>query len=117
MPATWQDVASKVGEGSVSPHEAGPAIQAGAYYMCRNLYPVWKSPRPDVDRWDLARASYNAGTGSLLRAQAACDGVTMYADIVRCLPEVTGPKNAHETTTYVERIHRWFEEMARCRRC
>jgi len=71
---------------------------------------AWSSPRPIIDRWDLARASYNAGMGNLLKAQKAAGGATRYADIISALPQITG-HHSKETTTYVKRIHRWFGEL------
>lgn len=95
--------------GHVSPHLAGHSIRAGAYYMAR-LARGWSSKRPVLDRWDLARASYNAGFGNLLKAQKAAGGAVLYADIIRALPQVTG-HHSRETTTYVELIHKWYRRM------
>jgi len=110
MPGTWDDVCRQLGYGGVSPHVAKHAINAGAYYMVR-LRNAWTAPRPELDRWDLARASYNAGLGNLLQAQRAAGGAALYADIIAALPSVTGRYSA-ETVTYVERIHRWYREIA-----
>ena len=60
----------------------------------------WSAPRPADDRLKLALASYNAGIGNLLKAQKKCGGCSDYAGIIRQLHEVTGPKNAEETTRY-----------------
>ena len=109
MPGTWDEVTHALGWGVVSPHIAELAIEAGAYYMAR-LRRSWFSPRPADDRQHLAQASYNAGLGNLLRAQRLCGGQRLYAEIVACLPAVTG-RHATETTTYVERIERWWRMM------
>jgi len=109
MPGTWNDVCRQLGLTGVSPHDSEPAILAGAYYMSK-LAAQWSSPRPETDRWDLARASYNAGLGNILKAQKVAGGAVLYADIIAALPEVTG-ENSRETITYVERIHRWYKEM------
>lgn len=116
MPATWAEISAKAGFAGASPRAIGPAINAGAYYM-RRLAEGWRSPRPEIDRWDLARASYNAGMGSILAAQDLCDGLPLWSEISPCLAQVTGPRNSHETLTYIERIHRWYGEMVSCRRC
>jgi membrane-bound lytic murein transglycosylase F len=105
MPGTWAETCERLGWENVSPHLARFAIEAGAYYMVR-LRNSWSSPRPEIDRWDLARASYNAGFGNLLKAQKIAGGAVLYADIIAALPEVTG-YHSRETITYVERIHRW----------
>lgn len=109
MPGTWRNIAPQLGVGHASPHAVEPAIKAGAYYMAW-LRRQWSTPRPEADRHSLALASYNAGLGNLLSAQRACDGATLYADVVVCLPEITG-HHAKETETYVQRIWRWFTEM------
>lgn len=109
MPGTWQDVASELGYGDVSPHMVEPAIIAGAYYTS-SLRQEWSAPRPPADRHSLALASYNAGLGNLLAAQRRCGSVNLYAEIVRCLPSVTG-EHANETITYVSRTWRWWQQM------
>lgn len=107
MPGTWDDVSRALGFGVVSPHVARYAIEGGAYYMAK-LRRTWSSPRPSDDRQKLAQASYNAGAGNLISAQRRCGGALLYAEIIPCLEQVTGPRNAHETRTYVERIARWW---------
>ena len=107
MPSTWQDMVKRgwAARGA-SPFDVRPAVNAGARYM-RHLRDEWSSPRPELDRMALARASYNAGLGNLLRAQKLCAGVTLYADIVTCLPQVTG-HHSRETIGYEQsiRVHR-----------
>jgi len=110
MPATWDDITRQVGLGGADRRDARAAIEAGAYYMAQ-LRHAWRSPRPEQDRQELAQASYNAGTGSLIRAQARCGNPALYAEIVACLPQVTGPQFSKETTTYVARIAEWWREM------
>ncbi|MCJ2164656.1 MULTISPECIES: transglycosylase SLT domain-containing protein [unclassified Pseudodesulfovibrio] len=109
MPGTWDDVCRQLGYGRVSPHLVKQAVNAGAYYMVR-LRNAWTSPRPEIDRWDLARASYNAGFGNILKAQGLAGGASRYADIIAALPSVTG-RHAQETIIYNQRIHRWYGEI------
>lgn len=109
MSATWAETQRALGWSGLSPRAAGPAIEAGAYYMAR-LHRSWSAPRPAADRHFLAAASYNAGLGHLLKAQRLCDGPNLYIDIIVCLPQVTG-KHSTETITYVERIRRWREQL------
>lgn len=109
MPATWAQVTRELGWSGISPRDAKYAVQAGAYYMAK-LKRAWKSPRPDMDRHQLAQASYNAGMGHLVSAQRLCGGRALYREIIICLPQVTG-RHAVETRTYVERIARWRKEM------
>lgn len=74
--------------------------------LCRQ----WSSPRPELDRLQLAQASYNAGLGNMLKSQKACGMASRYACVAECLPEVTGQHSA-ETLQYVERISRWRGEL------
>ncbi len=110
MPGTWADVSRQLGYGAaVTPHMAGPAIEAGAAYMAR-LRRGWSSPRPEDDRLKLAQASYNAGFGNILAAQRACNGAVLYPPIMECLPRITG-RHAAETLHYVPAIWRWWQMM------
>lgn len=108
MPATWTDVTHAMGI-SGSPHD-DLAIDAGAYYMAK-LRHTWRRNRSALERNELAQASYNAGTGNILKAQAFCGGAHLWAGVQACLPRVTGTAHAHETQTYVARIERWWREM------
>lgn len=105
MPATWRQVVRELRlPPGVSPHHE-LAITAGAYYMAR-LRRQWSAPRPADDRQRLAQASYNGGIGNMLAAQRLCGDPPLYADIIRCLPQVTG-RHARETIGYVPAIARW----------
>lgn len=110
MSGTWGDVSRQMGlPRGISPRDAKYAIDAGAFYMAR-LQRTWSAPRPFMDRHKLAQASYNAGAGHLIKAQRLCGGPALYADIIKCLPQVTG-HHSRETITYVERIERWRRMM------
>jgi soluble lytic murein transglycosylase-like protein len=109
MPATWREITAAMGLGVVDRRMAEPSIEAGAYYMAQ-LRRQWSSPRPEEDRHNLAMASYNAGLGNLLKAQRACAGALLYADIIICLPQITG-RYAQETIGYVPAIRRWHAMM------
>jgi len=110
MPATWREVSRELGLVGLSPH-SDVAIHAGAYYMAK-LARGWTTPRPLMERHRLAQASYNAGAGNILRAQARCHGARDWAEIAPCLPAVTGERNARETTGYVTSVARWRAAMA-----
>lgn len=105
MPATWADLTRQMRLGAASPHTE-IAIDAGAYYMAR-LRGQWKRGRTPDQRQPLAQASYNAGTGTIIRAQKLCDGAADWGGISPCLMKVSGPAHARETTTYVARIEQW----------
>lgn len=111
MPGTWEQITRQLGWSGISANQAGPAIEAGAFYMAK-LRRSWSAKRPLIDRHQLAEASYNAGLGSLLRAQQLCGGKPLYADIIPCLPAVTG-KYSTETITYVLRIEQWRTQLGK----
>lgn len=106
MPKTWEEVAKAMGYGLVDRRLAEPSIMGGAFYMAR-LRKGWFAPRPERSRIRLTQASYNAGAGSLQKAQKLCGNPSRYQRIIRCLPRVTGRFSA-ETITYVQRIRHWF---------
>ncbi len=110
MPGTWAEVSQELALPPTA-EATDPlfAIPAGAYYMGR-LVGKWTSPRPDIDRYCLALASYNAGFGNLLKAQWITGGANDYATIIAALPQVTGA-HADETTRYVPRILREFNQL------
>ncbi len=107
MPGTWRDVSAELfGSRFLSklgPNDPNLAIPAGAYYM-RSLIRKWTTPRPLIDRYCLALASYNAGFGHILRAQKLANNAADYASIIKPLSKVTGVSHSHETKTYVKRI-------------
>jgi hypothetical protein len=106
MPGTWRDLSRelRLPPGASPHHEI--ALQAGAFYMGK-LRRVWSArQRSSDERHKLAQASYNAGAGNVLRAQAACDNAPLWADILPCLPQITGG-HSRETIHYVAAIARW----------
>lgn len=95
--------------GLVDRRLAEPSIMAGAHMM-HDMTRFWRAPRTSTSRRRLAQASYNAGAGNILKAQKRCGGME-YEQIVPCLPQVTGPKNARETWGYAPRIESWYRLM------
>ena len=108
MPDTWRDMERRYGV-QASPHQ-DISVDWGARYMALRMN-GWKSKRPQFERWRLGLASYNAGFGNILEAQRKCDNTRMWREIKLCLHLVTG-HNANETKTYVDRIERWWGELA-----
>lgn len=108
VPETWRDISERLGLKG-SPLDADLAIEASAYYMA-NLREQWSSSRPEADRHSLALASYNAGLSSILKAQELCGGAVLYADIIKCLPQVTG-RHSKETVSYVKRVWTFAVQM------
>jgi len=108
MPGTWKEAVRSTNVSNVwNPHQS---IWAAAWYMSK-LNKTWSAPRPAMDRWMLAAASYNAGAGHLIKAQRLCGGKNLYKEIVPCLPRVTG-HHSKETMGYVDKIMRkWWPAM------
>jgi len=111
MPGTWADMKTKMR----MPQEASPrhpsyAIPAMCFYM-HSLHEQWTAKREDADRYALALASYNAGTGHLLKAQKLASDANSYSRIIAELHHVTGDDNASETRNYVEKIFGYFVEQ------
>lgn len=110
MGGTWADMERYFGM-DANPH-SDLAIEWGALYQAR-MMAVWSGrPRPMTERWRLGLASYNAGAGNIIAAQAECDGARDWAQIETCLQRITG-RHAAETRTYVARIERWTCALAR----
>lgn len=103
MPDTWSQVRKELNlPATASAYTSQYNIQAHAYYM-NYLRSQFKKPRPEVDRHSLALASYNAGLGNILKAQAKGGNSLLYEPMAKALPQVTG-QHSIETTTYVKRI-------------
>lgn len=104
MPNTWNEMQKY---GLNNPWSAKQSIRAAAIYM-NYQYRFWSSKRPLLDKSKLATANYNAGAGNILKAQKKCVGSILYAEVIKCLPDITG-KHHVETITYVELIHhKWL---------
>lgn len=111
MPGTWTEITRELRWGAISPFVARNCILGGAYYMQKMRY-VWRAPvRTEPERHQLALASYNAGAGSIIKAQRICKNAPTWDMISVCLPQVTGRKNTTETVTYVTRIGGWYAKL------
>ncbi len=103
MPKTWDEVMKGLGLPADTPRtDTDTSIKACAYYM-RSLFGKWKAPRPEIDRYCLALASYNAGMGNILKAQKLATEKHPFATVIAQLPHVTGNDNARQTQAYVAR--------------
>ena len=105
MPSTWSDAIRALGWPQiVSRRDAAYAVEGGAWYM-RRLRSTWK-PRGDrtplESNW-LAAASYNRGTGNVLRDQAACGDALLWSGIEPCTGKITV-----ETVNYVKHIKQYW---------
>ena len=108
MPGTWEEETREMGI-IASPFNPRVNIAVGAHYM-RKMERFWKAPRSREERLKLAQASYNAGAGSILRAQDKCGG-SHWAMIRICLSQVTGRANSQQTIKYVARIAGWYVRL------
>lgn len=111
MPGTWSDL---VNQGVVdlgdSPFNDRASVIAGAAYMAQ-LKKKWWWERPPIDQYALTLASYNAGLGNVVKAQKVVHDGTLYSDVIKGLPDITGTKNSQETITYVQKIFNHYRAL------
>jgi|SRR5690554_69643 len=111
MPPTWKDMQNKLGFDG-DPFIPDLNIQAAASYMSQ-LRGTWdRRQRTSVQVHSLALASYNAGTGNILKAQKVSGNKRLWCEIQPYLSEVTG-HHSKETTHYVEVIWKYVQELTR----
>lgn len=108
MPGTWRDLEEELGI-TASPFNEQVNIRFGIHYM-RKMVRFWKAPRTDLERLELAQASYNAGAGNILKAQQKCGNKNTWTLIAPCLQQVTW-RLSEETLNYVKRIARYYHEF------
>jgi membrane-bound lytic murein transglycosylase MltF len=106
MPATFKEIRSKNPE-MVAINKPEWNIAAGIYYD-RQLWNQWETESSgEPDRKHFMFASYNAGRGTLLRAQAVARTKTLDPSLWPSIQTVAAdvPRWRHEETlSYVERI-------------
>ena len=106
MPATFEEIRERHGGIAGAIDEPRWNIAAGIWYN-RQSFAMWRADRTFLERLKFMFGSYNAGRGSILRAQRAAlqDGLngTLWSSIERHLPSVTG-RHSRETLSYVSRI-------------
>jgi len=88
-------------------------IAAGIYYDSR-LYQKWKAPRPLDDRMSFTFASYNAGFGTILRAQRVCKELGLrenYWQSIKTVAPRVSKWRYKETVGYIDRIHALMEPV------
>lgn len=105
MPDTWDEWGPKAGFDLdvVDRTDPDANIYTAAMYLAW-LIDEWSWPRPEIDRYCLAIASYNAGLGHMLEAQREQGSPSLYREIIVGLPDVTGHDNSNETIMYVSVI-------------
>lgn len=102
MPGTWNEVSTRLNLNASVFNPKANSIAAG-YYMGR-LVRQWTVRRSDIERLKLGQASYNAGLGSILRAQKKCNNAVLWKDIFPCL-------GYQETKDYVRLIAKHYNTM------
>jgi len=113
LPSTFNELVKKHPELQDNIHDPRWNIAAGIRYD-RNLWNSWKAERPFEDRLSFMFGSYNAGLGTLLRAQDVCKlkglNENYWQSIVTVAPEV--PRWRHEETLqYVIKIKKFVDEV------
>ena len=112
MPSTYASIRSKNPEmGEINDPEWN--IAAGIYYN-RQLWRQWADNVADTDRREFMFGSYNAGRGTILRAQKVAIDKSLDArtwpSIQNVAPEVPGWRH-RETLDYLLRIQFSLEKM------
>jgi soluble lytic murein transglycosylase-like protein len=85
------------------------SIWAQTYYM-NNLFKVWDRDRESDERIKLAFASYNVGTGNILKAQEKSGDKVFWDEIKDSLYLITR-KNSKETIGYVDYIFKYAADV------
>ena len=105
MPSTFRQIQSQNPD-FVSINDPEWNIAAGIQYD-RTLWTLWNDHESDADRRSFMLASYNAGRGTILRAQAVARRDSLdhlkWASIVTVAPRVQRWRH-QETLTYVRKI-------------
>lgn len=112
MPSTYADIRSKNPEiGEINDPEWN--IAAGISYN-RQLWRQWADSAAGADRREFMFGSYNAGRGTILRAQKVAIGKSLnervWSSIQNVAPDVPGWRHK-ETLDYVQRIRFSLERM------
>lgn len=111
MPATYAEIIRTLRwDARITAFDPERAIRAGAYYQWRMRKGWGTEGRTIEDRNRLGNAAYNAGMGSILKAQRACKDARLWEAIAPCLSMITG-RFSHETITYVDNITRYAAEL------
>lgn len=109
MPKTWTAWAKVAGFPGARRTDPVASIHVAACYMSY-LIQEWSWPRPELDRYCLAMASYNAGIGNILKAQKMAGGPSLYRHIIAGLPPVT-KRHSRETIQYVRKILGYYNQQ------
>ncbi len=113
MPRTFEEIKTKNPKIKGDLTQPRWNIAAGVWYD-RSIWKIWKAKRPFKDKLDFMFGSYNAGKGSILRAQKIAEARGLdpnaWKSIELTLPEVT-KKRSKETIEYIHKIHHIKEAL------
>jgi membrane-bound lytic murein transglycosylase MltF len=112
MPSTYEEIRSRNPElGTINDAEWN--IAAGIIYN-RQLWRQWESGVVQADRQRFMFGSYNAGRGTILRAQKVALGKSLdeqlWLNIQNVAPDVPGWRH-EETINYIQRIQFSLDRM------
>ena len=112
MPSTYNDIQSRAsGLGSIDDPEWN--IAAGIMHD-RSLWRRWERDSVDIDRREFMFASYNAGEGTIMKAQRACVERSLdrrsWSSIETVAPQVR-PWRYRETLGYVRKIRSGMDSL------
>ena len=112
MPSTFQEIQSSNSEfAKIEDPEMN--IGAGIYYD-RTLYKAWKEIEADSNKLNFTYGSYNAGSGTIMKAQTKAKNNSLdhtswesIANVAKQVPRW----RYEETLNYVERINNFHEKL------
>jgi len=105
MPTTFSEIGQRSGIKG-NPFDPEVNLMAGAWYMNRQRA-IFKEPRPDFERHNLALAAYNAGAANVIRAQRLAGNPKEWQPVADKLHLVTG-SHSMETKDYVAKIRSFY---------
>lgn len=113
MPATYNEIQKK--NKYIEGQSTDPRWNiAAALWYNKQLFDYWESGRSIESRLRFTFGSYNAGKGSILKAQRAAINQGLnpkkWASVEKVLPRVTG-KHSKETINYVRKIEQIKEDI------
>ncbi len=112
MPKTYESLKKKIsGLGDIT--DVRWNIAAGIYYD-RKMWDYWKAERPFADRLSFMFASYNAGAGTILKAQKVCSEKGLNENLWGSVREIASKVKrwrSKETLQYIEKIFLFRESL------
>lgn len=111
MPRTFREIKDK-NPSFTDINEPRWNIAAGVYYDGK-MFGKWKAKRPLTDKINFMLASYNAGFGTIVKAQKVCKKAglneNIWRNVAKVAPEVRGWRYK-ETLGYVNKINLLMNE-------